>query len=123
MYLNFASFIPIVISMIMTPIFSFEVGLMIFIVAPIYFILALITHKYIKKEIIAHRLKLGRITARTGFIFQAIIPIAIFLLAPGSGITYTGLEFTVLICGVTIFIINIIGAILFKRPQEKQSET
>jgi len=103
--------------------FSFELGLMIFILAPVYFILVLITHKYIRKEIIARSLKMGRMTARTGFIFQAIIPITIFLLAPGFGITFTGLEFTVLIYGGVIFIINIIGAILFKRPQEKQSES
>ena len=99
MYLNLASFIPIVISLIMTPLFSFELSLMIFILAPVYLCLMLITLKYIRKEIIAHHHRLGRMTARTGFIFQAVIPIAIFLLAPGFGIIFTGLEFTVLIYG------------------------
>ncbi|MBY9012441.1 MAG: hypothetical protein KGD70_08710 [Candidatus Lokiarchaeota archaeon] len=60
-------------------------------------------------------------TARTGLITLAIVPIAILLLSPGFRIVFTGLEFTLFVYWGISCIINIITAILFKRPPEKQS--
>lgn len=96
---------------------------MIIVLTPVYLILMLITLKYIRKDIIAHHHRLGRMTARTGFIWLAIIPIAILFLAPLVlfEIDFLGFEITVFVLWGVSSITNIIAAILFKRPQEKQS--
>ena len=123
LYLCLISFIPIIISLILTPMFSFVLSLMIFVLTPVYFILMLITIKYIRKEIIAHSLRMGRKTARTGLIFLAIIPISVLFLLPtaGPGIEFTGLDYIVFILWGASSIINFIAAILFKRPIKNQS--
>jgi len=102
--------------------FSFELSLMIFVLTPVYFIIMLITLKYIRKDIIAHSLRMGRKTARTSLIFLAIIPISVLFLLPtaGPGIVFTGLDYTVFILWGASSIINIIAAILFKRPIKNQ---
>ena len=123
LYLCLISFIPVIISLILTPMFSFELSLMIFVLTPVYFIIMLITLKYIRKDIIAHSLRMGRKTARTSLIFLAIIPISVLFLLPtaGPGIVFTGLDYTVFILWGASSIINIIAAILFKRPIKNQS--
>ena len=128
MYFCLGSFIPIIISLILTPMFSFMLSLMIFVITPVYFIIMLITLKYIRKDIIAHSFRLGRMTARTGLIYQATIPILVLLLLPVYGIlwfedgfVFTGLDYIVFILWGASSIINFIAAILFKRPIKKQS--
>ena len=123
MYLCLFSFIPIVISLMLIPWYSFELSLMIIVLTPVYLILMLITLKYIRKDIIAYSLRLGRKSARTGFIWLAVIPIGILFLAPLVlfEIDFLGIEITVFVLWGVSSIINIIAAILFKRPQEKQS--
>ena len=103
--------------------FSFELRLMIFVLAPVYFVLMLITLKYIRKEIIAHSPRMGRMTARTGFLFLAIIPISVLILLPtaGPGIEFADLDYTAFILWGVSSIINFIAAILFKRPEKNQS--
>ena len=117
------AFIPIVISLIPIPWYSFELSLVIFIVTPIYIIFMLITLKFIRKEIIAYGGRMGKRTARTGFMILAICPITILLLAPimTTGFIYTGLDYTVFIFWGASSITNIIAAILYKEPQKKQS--
>ena len=123
LYLCLIGFIPIIISLILTPMFSFVLSLMIFVLTPVYFILMLITIKYIRKELIAHSLRMGRKTARTCFLFLAIIPISVLFLLPGvdSGIRFTGLDYIVFILWGVSSIINFVAAILFKRPIKTQS--
>ena len=123
MYLCLISFIPIVISLILIHLYSFELSLMIIILTPVYFILDIITLKYIRKDIIAHSARMGKMTARTGFIFLAIIPISILLLAPivAFEIDLLGFEITVYILWGASSIINIIAAILYKTPKKNQS--
>lgn len=123
LYLCLISFIPIIISLILTPIFSFVLSLMIFVLTPVYLVLMLITIKYIRKEIIAHSPRMGKMTARTGLLFLAIIPISVLILLPtaGSGIVFTGLDYIVFIFYGVSSIINFIAAILFKRPIKNQS--
>jgi len=123
MYLCLISFIPGIISLILTPIYSFELSLMIFVVTPVYFILMLITLKYIRKDLIAHRPRMGRMTARTGFLFQAIIPISVLVLLPVAApkIVFSALDYTAYILWGVSSIINFIAAILFKRPIKNQS--
>ena len=125
MYLCLISFIPIIISLILTPIYSFVLSLMIFVLTPVYFIIMLITLKYIRKDIIAHSFRMGRMTARTGLIYQAIIPISVLLLLPifgfEAGFVFTGLDYLPFIFWGVSSIINIIAAILFKRPIKNQS--
>ncbi len=123
LYLCLISFIPIIISLILTPMFSFVLSLMIFVLTPVYFIIMLITIKYIRKELIAHSLRLGRKTARTCFLFQAIIPISVLILLPtaGPGIVFTDFDYIVFILWGVSSIINFIAVILFKRPIKNQS--
>ena len=121
MYLCLVSFIPIIISLILIPLYSFELSLMMFVVTPIYFILMLITLKYIRKDIIAYGGRLGKKTARTGLIFLAIIPISVLLLAPTAGIVLTDLDYIVFIFWGASSIINFIAAILYKEPKKNQS--
>jgi len=101
LYLCLIGFIPIIISLILTPIFSFVLSLMIFVLTPVYFIIMLITIKYIRKELIAHSFRTGRKTARTCFLFLAIIPISVLFLLPGvgHGVAFTGLDYTVFLFG------------------------
>ena len=122
MYFCLSSFIPIIISLILIPMFSFELALMIIILTPVYFIIMLITLKYIRKDIVAYGGRLGRKTARTGLIFLAIIPISVLILLPTAdrGIRFTGLDYIVFIFWGISSIINIIAAILFKQPIENQ---
>jgi len=122
MYLCLISFIPILISLSLIPGYSFELGLMIIILTPVYFIFMLITLKYIRKDIIAHSARMGRMTARTGFIILAVVPIGILLLAPIAGfvIDFLGFEVIVFILWGISSIINIIAAILYKTPQKNQ---
>ncbi|GAF75457.1 unnamed protein product [marine sediment metagenome] len=122
MYLCLISFIPILISLSLIPGYSFELSLMIIVLTPVYFIFMLITLKYIRKDIIAHSARMGRMTARTGFIILAVVPIAILLLAPIAGfvIDFLGFELTVFILWGISSIINITAAILYKTPQKKQ---
>jgi len=92
-----------------------------FVVTPVYLILMLITLKYIRKEIIAHSHRMGKMTARTGLLFLAIIPISVLFLAPVAGFALTGLDYIVFIFWGVSSIINIIAAILYKEPKKNQS--
>ena len=122
MYLCLIAFIPIVISLIPIPWYSFEMSLLIIIVAPIYLIFMLITLKFIRKEIIAYGGRMGKRTARMGFMILAICPIAVLLLAPSSisGFIYTGLDFSVFVFWGASSITNFIAAFLYKEPQKNQ---
>ena len=82
----------------------------------------LITLKYIRKDIIAHSFRMGRMTARTCLIYQAIIPIStlFFGLAAVGAFAFTGLDFIPFILYGVSSIINFIAAILFKRPTKNQ---
>ena len=95
---------------------------MIIILTPVYFIFMLITLKYIRKDITAHSHRMGKMTARTGFIILAVVPIGILLLAPIAGfeIDFLGFEITVFILWGISSMINIIAAILYKTPRKKQ---
>ena len=92
-----------------------------FVVTPVYLILMLITLKYIRKDIIAHSLRLGKKTARTGLIFLAVIPISVLFLAPAAGFVLTGLDYIVFAFWGASSIINIVAAILYKDPKKNQS--
>ena len=81
----------------------------------------LITLKYIRKDIIAHSPRMGKMTARTGLMFLAVIPISVLFLAPVAGFVLTGLDYIVFIFWGTSSIINIIAAILYKEPKKNQS--
>lgn len=125
MCLCIASFIPVAISAILTPMFSFLLAILNIVLTVVYLLLMLITLKYIKKDIIAHSARIKKMTARTGFFFQTfpiISYLMIFLIAPTEiGITFTALDYTIFIFWGISFIMNIIGAILYKPPKKKQS--
>jgi len=116
------AFIPIAISIIPIAWYSFDLILLISIVTPVYFIFMLITLKFIRKEMIAYGGRMGKRTARMGFIILAITPITILILAPLQilGFTLTGLDFIVFFFWGASAIINLIAAILYKEPQKKQ---
>ncbi|MHA1234136.1 MAG: hypothetical protein ACTSQL_03505 [Promethearchaeota archaeon] len=121
MYLCLASFLPILISLALIPGYSFELGLTMFVVTPVYLILMIITLKYIRKDIIAYGGRMGKKTARTGLIFLAVIPISVLILSPGFGFVLTGLDYIAFIFWGASSIINIIAAILYKEPKKNQS--
>lgn len=84
-----------------------------------------ITLKYIKKDIVAYSFRAGRMTARTGFFFQTFPIFAyliVFLIGPTeTGIVFTAIDYTIFIFWGISFILNVIGAILYKVPKKKQS--
>ena len=121
MYLCLASFIPISISLYLLPLYSNEMFVMMFVVTLVYLILMFITLKYINKDIIAHSHRMGKMTARTGLIFLAVIPISVLFLAPFAGFILIGLDYIVFIFWGASSIINIIAAILYKQPVKNQS--
>lgn len=125
MYICIASFIPVAISAILTAMFSFVLAIVNIVLTVVYLLLMLITLKYIRKDIIAHSLRAGKMTARTGFFFQTF-PIFAFLLIFAitpieMGIVFTALDYTIFIFWGISFILNVIGAILYKPPKKKQS--
>ena len=111
------------ISLTLIPGYSFELGVMMLLTTPVYLILMILILRYIRKDITAQSAKTGKMTARTGFIFQAIAHISILLLIPVAvpEIVLTGLDFTVFIFWGASSIINIVAAILYKPPQKKPS--
>ncbi len=122
MYLALIATIPIAISLIPIPWYSFDLSLLIIIVAPVYFIFMLITLKFVRKDIIAYGGRMGKRTARTGFMILAIVPIAVLIIAPGtiSGFIFTGLDFSVFIFWGASSITNFIAAFLYKEPKKNQ---
>jgi hypothetical protein len=125
MYICIASFIPIAISAILTPLFSFVLAILNIVLTFVYLILMLITLKFIRRDIIATSGRMGRRSARTGF-FMMTFPIfsylIIFLIAPTeTGIVFTTLDYTLFIFWGISFIMDVIGAILYKPPKRKQS--
>ncbi len=123
MYLCLISFLPILISLALVPGYSLELGVMIFVMTPVYLILMVLLLRYIRKDSITHSAKTGKMTARTGFLFQAIAHISILILTPVAvpEIVLTGLDFTVFIFWGASSILNIIAAILYKPPQQPPS--
>ena len=122
MYLALIATIPIAISLIPIPWYSFDLSLLIIIVAPVYFIFMLITLKFVRKDIIAYGGRMGKRTARMGFMILAIVPIAVLIIAPGtiSGFIFTGLDFSVFIFWGASSITNFIAAFLYKEPKKNQ---
>ncbi len=122
MYLALIATIPIAISLIPIPWYSFDLSLLIIIVAPVYFIFMLITLKFVRKDIIAYGGRFRKRTARTGFIILAVVPIAVLIIAPGtiSGFIFTGLDFSVFIFWGASSITNFIAAFLYKEPKKNQ---
>jgi hypothetical protein len=121
MYICIASFIPIAISAVLVPMFSLPLSITNIVVTVVYLILMLITLKYIRKDIIAHSLRAGKMTARTGFFFQTfpiLVYLMIFLIGPIEfGYVATALDYTIFIFWGLSFILNVIGAILYKPPK------
>ena len=118
MNLCLISFIPIVISLILIPIYSLELRVMMLLTTSIYLLLMLFILRYIKKDSVSQSAKTGKMTPRLGFIFQAIAHISIFLLIPAAipEIALIGLDFTIFIFWGASSIVNIIAAILYKKP-------
>ncbi len=122
-YLCLISLIPIVISLTLIPWFSFEVGLIICIMTPIYIILMLLAIRHARKDIVHYHHRMGKITARTVYIFEAIIPISVLIIGPAYNIVYTGLDFIIFVLWGISSVMNIIAAIIYKSPKKKQQST
>ena len=125
MYLCIASFIPAALSAILTVMFTFVLAILNIILIVVDLLLMLITLKYIRKDIVAHSARAGRMTARTGFFFQIFPIIAyliIFAISPVElGIVFSTLDYTLFIFWGISCILNVIGAILYKLPKKKQT--
>lgn len=125
MYICIAGFIPVAISAILSPIFSLVLSITNIVLTFVNFVIMLITLKYIREGLLVDKARMKRITARTCFSFQTFPIFAyliIFLIGPTeTGIVFTYLDYTIFIFWGVSFILNVIGAILYKLPKKKQS--
>ena len=72
MCLCIASFIPVAISAILTPMFSFVLAILNIVLTVVYLLLMLITLKYIKKDIFAHSARIKKNDRTYWFLFSNI---------------------------------------------------
>lgn len=123
LYLSLISLVPLLISLILIPLFSFSMRLCIIIVIPIYILLIFFVVWHIRKDLIHYHHRAGKITARSVLIIMTITPIgsliAIFLSYPD----FTGIDFVVFIIWGVSSIIDIIAAIIYKVPKKSQQKT
>lgn len=119
-YICLISIIPLITSLIMTPWFSFEVSLLVYVVSPVYLILMYIAIKYARKDSVRHSFKLGKITARTVYIISGVVPFGVLILGPGLDILYIGLELILFVLWGVIFILDIIAAFIYKTPKKPE---
>lgn len=122
-YLSLFSLIPLIISLILIPFFSFEMRLSIIIMIPIYVILILLAIRHLRKDLVHYSLRAGKITARNVLIIMTITPIGFFIGILFYNVTFMGIDFVVFILWGATSIIDIIAAILYKPPKEKQQRT
>ena len=116
-YVCLFTIIPVITSLIMTPWFSFEASLMIYIVTPIYFVLMLLAIRYARKDLVHHSFRVGKVTARTVYIIGGLVPIGVFIIGPLNNILYTGLDMIVFVLWGIICILDIIAAFIYKTPE------
>lgn len=123
LYLSLGSLVPLLISLMFIPIFSFSMRLSIIIVIPIYILLMFFAVWHIKKDLVHYSVRAGKITARSVLTIMTITPIgsliAIFFYYPD----FTGIDFVVFIIWGVSSIIDIIAAIIYKVPKKSQQKT
>lgn len=69
LYLCLISIIPLIISLLINPYFSFQLTILTYTVPPIYILVVLLVAiRYVKKDIVSHSAKMGRVTARKVFL-------------------------------------------------------
>jgi small-conductance mechanosensitive channel len=116
-YLVFISIIPLIISLILTPYFSFSMRLLTIIVPPMYLLVVLLVAiRYAKKDIVSHSALMGRITTRTVYALLAVFPIGFLLLGPLYGISYMDLDYIVLLLYGINSVLDLTAIILYKLP-------
>lgn len=118
MYLCLISIAPILVSLVLTPWIGFELSIMAYITAPIYLIFTFIAIRYIRKDIVYHSFKLGKVTGRLVLIVVAVIPSCILLFAFMYGLTFTAIDFALFFLWPASSIIDIIAAIIYKPPKK-----
>ena len=123
LYLCLISTLAVIASLIITPWLNFYVSLAIYVMAPIYIILMLLAIRYVRKELIYHSPKLGRVTGRTVFIFELVLPIVFLFVLVEFEVVLTSRDITALILWGFTNVINLIAIIVYKRPKEKQQKT
>ena len=116
-YVCLVTIIPVITSLIMTPWFSFETSLMIYIVTPIYFILMLLAIRHARKDLVHHSFRIGKVTARTVYIMGGLVPIGVFIIGPFYNFLYTGLDIMVFVLWGITCILDIIAAFIYKTPE------
>lgn len=119
-YTCLISIIPLIISLIMTPWFSFEVSLLVYVVSPVYLILMYIAIKYARKDTVYHSFKLGKLTARTIYIIAGVVPIGVLILGPVYDILYVGIDIMVIALWGAICILAFIAAFIYKTPEKPE---
>jgi len=123
LYLCLISTLAVIASLILTPWLDFYVSLAIYVMAPIYIILMLLAVRNVRKELVYYRRKLGRVTARTVFIFELILPIVFLFVIVQFEVVLSNLDIAALILWGITSVINLIAIIVYKRPKEKQQQT
>ena len=83
----------------------------------------LLAINHARKDLVHYHHRMGKITARTVYIFVAIIPISVLIIGPAYNIVYTGLDFIIFVLWGISSVMNIIATIIYKPPKKKQQST
>lgn len=121
--LDLASFIPIIIILLLIPWYSSDLYIMLIFFISFHCVFMIIALIYIIKDLITYSSRGTKVTARLWLIYQAVTPIFPFIIFPfvNSGIVLTGMDYVVYIFWGISSIITIIAAILYKDPAKNLS--
>jgi len=129
-YLGLIGIIPIIICLVMTPIFSFSMSLLIYIVTPLHLFLVFVAIWYAKKHLsveVTQGLGHAHINARHVYIYAAITPITAvilsFLAIPPEKLAFSAQDVIAFILFGVTCIIGLIAAILFKLPEKPKHKS
>ncbi len=124
--LNLASFILIILNLFLIPWYSAVICLVSIYGTFIYCLIEIFALRLIIKDLIVYRRRRGRIhdevTARKALIVQAVFLLGLYLLPlVPSDFVFTGMDYTVFIFWTTSSILNVIAAVLYKKPVKYRS--
>jgi hypothetical protein len=129
-YLGLIGIVPIIICLAMTPIFSFIMSLLIYIVTPLHIFLVFVAIWYARKHLsveVTHGVGHSFINARHVYIYAAITPITAvilsFLVVPPEELAFSAQDVIAFILFGVTCIIGLIAAILYKLPEKPKRKS
>ena len=125
--LNLASFILIILNLFLIPWYSGVICLALIFGTLIICLCEIFALRLIIKDLIVYRRKHGNpfydeVTARKALLIQVVIFLGLFILPlVTSVIVFTGMDYTVFIFWGISSILNVIAAVLYKKPVKYRS--